>query len=91
MDGIGGWDGVGEVGVVGDERRHIPEAHQGLKCLCHGFWARQAMPGLSQAFRSKISPSRRGSVNMSKIIYFHSVWPNLNQDRRKLEGAVSMS
>ena len=35
--------------------------------------------------------SRRGLVNMWKIIYFHSVWPNLNQDRRKLESPVSMS
>ena len=42
-------------GEGGEKRRHIPEAHQGLKCLCHGFWARQAMPGLSQAFRPKIS------------------------------------
>ena len=37
------------------------------------------------------TPIRRGLVNMWKIIYFHSVWPNLNQDRRKLESPVSMS
>ena len=51
-------------------------------------WARLSGPKfLCIAF----TQSRRGLVNMWKIIYLHSVWPNLNQDRRKLESPVSMS
>ena len=51
-------------------------------------WAR--LSGPTYLCRAS-TQSRRGLVNMWKIIYFHSVWPNLNQDRRKLESPVSMS